>query len=56
LSLETSRARCKEAIKQLRSDHLRYTNPTPYKVSVSAKLYDFIHDLWLAEAPVGELR
>ena len=56
LSLETSRACCKEAIKQLRSDHLRYTNPTPYKVSVSAKLYDFIHDLWLAEAPVGELR
>jgi hypothetical protein len=25
-------------------------------VSVSASLYDFIHDLWLAEAPVGELR
>lgn len=56
LSLETSRARCKESIRQLRADHLRYTNPTPYKVSVSASLYDFIHDLWLAEAPVGELR
>jgi hypothetical protein len=25
-------------------------------VSVSAALYDFIHHLWLAEAPVGELR
>lgn len=56
LSLETSRARCAESIRQLRSDHLRYTNPTPYKVSVSASLYDFIHTLWLAEAPVGELR
>lgn len=25
------------------------------QISVSAKLYNFIHDLWLAEAPVGEL-
>ena len=56
LSLEASRARCKESIRQLRTDHLRYTNPTPYKVSVSAALYDFIRDLWFAEAPVGELR
>ena len=56
LSLEASRARCKESIRQLRADHLRYTNPTPYKVSVSAALYDFIRDLWFAEAPVGELR
>jgi nicotinate phosphoribosyltransferase len=56
VSLETSRARCEESIRLLRADHLRYTNPTPYKVSVSAALYDFIHHLWLAEAPVGELR
>ncbi|CEF96681.1 Nicotinate phosphoribosyltransferase-like [Ostreococcus tauri] len=56
LTLETSRRRCKESIHQLRADHLRYTNPTPYKVSVSAALYDFIRDLWFAEAPVGELR
>jgi hypothetical protein len=26
------------------------------QVSVSAKLYDFIHYLWLNEAPVGELQ
>ncbi|XP_073003369.1 nicotinate phosphoribosyltransferase 2-like isoform X1 [Typha latifolia] len=26
------------------------------QVSVSAKLYDFIHFLWLSEAPVGELQ
>lgn len=26
------------------------------QVSVSAKLYDFIHFLWLNEAPVGELQ
>lgn len=28
----------------------------PEQVSVSAKLYDFIHFLWLNEAPVGELQ
>lgn len=26
------------------------------QVSVSAKLYEFIHFLWLNEAPVGELQ
>lgn len=40
----------------MRPDHMRELNPTPYKVSVSAKLYDFIHFLWLNEAPVGELQ
>ncbi len=29
---------------------------TAKQVSVSAKLYDFIHFLWLNEAPVGELQ
>ncbi|XP_020524560.1 nicotinate phosphoribosyltransferase 2 isoform X2 [Amborella trichopoda] len=37
-------------------EHMRRLNPTPYKVSVSAQLYDFIHLLWLSEAPVGELQ
>ena len=46
---------CMTSIKMMRSDHLRYTNPTPYKVSVSESLYDFIHKLWLEEAPVGEI-
>eukprot|EP00740_Mantoniella_antarctica_P005254 CAMPEP_0181357196 /NCGR_PEP_ID=MMETSP1106-20121128/4822_1 /TAXON_ID=81844 /ORGANISM="Mantoniella antarctica, Strain SL-175" /LENGTH=531 /DNA_ID=CAMNT_0023470023 /DNA_START=58 /DNA_END=1653 /DNA_ORIENTATION=+ len=55
LDLLTARARCTASIKLMRSDHLRYTNPTPYKVSVSEKLYDFIHKLWLEEAPVGEI-
>jgi hypothetical protein len=27
-----------------------------WQVSVSGKLYDFIHFLWLNEAPVGELQ
>lgn len=54
--LETVRARCMQQLECMRRDHLRRLNPTPYKVSVSAKLYDFIHFLWLNEAPVGELQ
>ncbi|KAF6151457.1 hypothetical protein GIB67_016269 [Kingdonia uniflora] len=50
------RSRCIEQLDQMRPDHMRRLNPTPYKVSVSAKLYDFIHFLWLNEAPVGELQ
>jgi nicotinate phosphoribosyltransferase len=55
VDLMTARARCVTSIKMMRSDHLRYTNPTPYKVSVSEQLYEFIHKLWLEEAPVGEI-
>ncbi|KAG5069906.1 hypothetical protein JHK85_002283 [Glycine max] len=54
--LKDIRERCIKQLEQMRSDHMRRLNPTPYKVSVSAKLYDFIHFLWLNEAPVGELR
>ncbi|XP_051117554.1 nicotinate phosphoribosyltransferase 1-like isoform X2 [Andrographis paniculata] len=54
-SLELIRERCIDQLDQMRPDHMRRLNPTPYKVSVSAKLYDFIHFLWLNEAPVGEL-
>ncbi|KAL5705673.1 nicotinate phosphoribosyltransferase [Ranunculus cassubicifolius] len=53
--LKEIRERCIQQLEQMRSDHMRRLNPTPYKVSVSAKLYDFIHFLWLNEAPVGEL-
>lgn len=54
--LKQIRERCIEHLNQMRPDHMRRLNPTPYKVSVSAKLYDFIHFLWLNEAPVGELQ
>ncbi|PSS21274.1 Nicotinate phosphoribosyltransferase [Actinidia chinensis var. chinensis] len=53
--LKEIRACCIKQLEQMRPDHMRRLNPTPYKVSVSAKLYDFIHFLWLNEAPVGEL-
>ena len=39
----------------IRSDIKRHMNPTPYKVSVTAELYDHIHSLWLESAPIGEL-
>uniref|UniRef100_A0A0N4ZVK2 Nicotinate phosphoribosyltransferase n=1 Tax=Parastrongyloides trichosuri TaxID=131310 RepID=A0A0N4ZVK2_PARTI len=42
-------------VKLTRKDHRRFVNPTPYKVSVSEKLYEFLHTLWLANAPIGKL-
>lgn len=54
--LKDIRDRCMKQLEKMRPDHMRRLNPTPYKVSVSAKLYDFIHFLWLNEAPVGELQ
>nr|CAB3492543.1 unnamed protein product [Digitaria exilis] len=37
-------------------EHTFYSFLLPEQVSVTAKLYDFIHFLWLNEAPVGELQ
>ncbi|GAB4848988.1 Nicotinate phosphoribosyltransferase 2 [Ancistrocladus abbreviatus] len=54
--LKDIRDRCMKQLEQMRPDHMRRLNPTPYKVSVSTELYDFIHFLWLNEAPVGELQ
>lgn len=54
--LKDIRERCIKQLEKMRPDHMRRLNPTPYKVSVSTKLYDFIHFLWLNEAPVGELQ
>jgi len=31
-------------------------NPTPYKVSVTDELFQFLHRLWVEEAPIPELR
>lgn len=45
-----------DQLANMRSDHLRPMNPTPYKVSVSDELYSFIHNLWLKEAPVDEIK
>jgi nicotinate phosphoribosyltransferase len=54
-TLEEVRNRVIESLGTLRQDHLRHLNPTPYKVAVSDNLYNFLHDLWLLSAPIGEL-
>ncbi|KAL1517215.1 hypothetical protein ABEB36_001008 [Hypothenemus hampei] len=54
-SLQEIRETVEESLKILRSDIKRTLNPTPYKVSVSDDLYHYLHTLWLANAPIGEL-
>ncbi|XP_048517750.1 nicotinate phosphoribosyltransferase isoform X2 [Dendroctonus ponderosae] len=54
-SLEEIKGKVTSSMKTLRSDIKRNLNPTPYKVAVSDKLYHFIHDQWLKNAPIGEL-
>lgn len=53
--LRDTRAEVLDQLAKFRQDHLRLLNPTPYKVSVSETLYQFIHRLWQAESPVVEL-
>lgn len=48
--------RVRDEITLLREDHLRPTNPTPVKVSVSEGLYHEMHELLMKEAPVATLR
>jgi nicotinate phosphoribosyltransferase len=43
-------------ISQIREDHLRPLNPTPYKVSVSQALYEETHQLWFDTRPIGNIQ
>ncbi|XP_071547776.1 nicotinate phosphoribosyltransferase isoform X5 [Panulirus ornatus] len=54
-NLEEVRDRVASSLQTLRQDHKRNLNPTPYKVGVTDDLYNFLHDLWLQNAPIGEL-
>jgi nicotinate phosphoribosyltransferase len=54
-SLQQARDHCKQQIAVMRPDHTRPVNPTPYKISVSQQLYEYIHKLWMAEAPIADL-
>jgi len=54
-TLQELRDRAQDSLNSLRTDHKRALNPTPYKVSVTDKLYIFLHGLWLDNAPIGEL-
>jgi len=55
-SLQNRREYVFKQLNSFRRDHLRPVNPTPYKVSVSEQLYDFIHKLWMREAPIAEIK
>ncbi|UJR23892.1 hypothetical protein I4U23_026864 [Adineta vaga] len=55
LTLKETREYVKEQINQLRKDHVRDLNPTPYKVSLTNELFTFMHDLWIKNVPIGEL-
>ena len=54
-TIEKAKARVKDQLDSLRGDFKRILNPTPYKITVSEKLYDFMHQLWLDSTPLGEL-
>mmetsp|Transcript_1374 Transcript_1374/g.1836 ORF Transcript_1374/g.1836 Transcript_1374/m.1836 type:complete len:548 (-) Transcript_1374:68-1711(-) len=54
-SLQQLKKRAETQLASFREDHLRRLNPTPYKLSLSSKLYDFMHNLWLSESPISEL-
>lgn len=54
-SLDEVRDFCKAEVKKMRTDHVRPINPTPYKVAVTSTLYDYMHNLWMDEAPISEL-
>jgi nicotinate phosphoribosyltransferase len=55
-SLEEARTRCRNELQTQRSDNARSINPTPYKVYLSALLFDDMHTIWFQEAPVSEIK
>ncbi len=54
--LKDSRDYVLSQLRSTRADHLRDINPTPYKVSVSEELYNYVYQLWTEESPVTELK
>ncbi|CAF0957390.1 unnamed protein product [Rotaria sp. Silwood1] len=54
-TLKQIRTYVREQIDELRKDHKRDLNPTPYKVSVTDDLFQFMHKLWMKSVPIGEL-
>eukprot|EP00474_Spongospora_subterranea_P009026 CRZ09484.1 hypothetical protein [Spongospora subterranea] len=50
------RERVQEQVKSLRADHVRYLNPTPYKVSLTTHLFTNMQSLWLDETPVATIQ
>ena len=53
--LKESRAYVLRQLKEAREDHIRYLNPTPYKVSASTRLTEYVNDIWTSVCPIAEL-
>jgi nicotinate phosphoribosyltransferase len=54
-NIHESRALAVEQMGDLRPDIMRALNPTPYKVSVSQGLFNFITEIWLRDTPIPEI-
>ena len=54
-SLHALRDRVKHEMACVREDHYQLLQPTPYKVSVSSALFDFLQEMWIKEAPIKVL-
>lgn len=54
-TLEDVRNKAKQQLTIFRSDHMRRVHPTPYKLSLSDDLYEYMHALWLSECPIQEI-
>jgi len=54
-SLNERRQHCLQELAGLRQDHTRHVNPTPFKVSVSEKLFQYTHKLWQENVSVPDL-
>mmetsp|Transcript_8352 Transcript_8352/g.18981 ORF Transcript_8352/g.18981 Transcript_8352/m.18981 type:complete len:547 (-) Transcript_8352:129-1769(-) len=54
-SIAEVRGQAMKELNNLRHDHVRFLNPTPYKVSLSEDLFTMMHELWRTEAPIAEL-
>ena len=54
-SLEATRTYCRAQVAGMREDHVRFVNPTPYKVAVDQHLHRVAHAIWLEQTPIREL-
>jgi nicotinate phosphoribosyltransferase len=54
-TLKEAQAAVHKQLHTFRGDILRNNNPTPYKVSVSDAVFEFLHKLWQSETPVAEI-
>ncbi len=50
------RRRVKAGLEELRGDHKRHLNPTPYKVSLSEDLYNMTQATWTSLTPKHVLK